>query len=903
MAGNAEIAVVLKLVADQFSRELRKQEGSLGKFVGSINRSKILIAAISGAVLGLAKSAADYGDHLAKTSQKVGMSVQALAALEHAAKLADVSQEELSVGLIKLSRNASDTAKGTGESVAAFAALGISVQDTSGKLKSSDVLFGEIAERFSRMEDGAGKTALAVQLFGKSGAGLIPLLNAGKQGLAEAADEAKRFGLILSEDQAKASEKFNDDLTRLQASSRGLAMSVGKELIPPINELVNLLTALASGPIGAGITTFFKSMVLGVHELGLGIAALGAEWAAAFEHPADWAAGNDAHMARLKEIRAAKEKDLNDLAGRLNGVDTSSNLSDSAKSRFGKGEIKKEVAPNLATGEEAKSVEKLSKALVDQVKVRAELVKATLDHQRAIQEEKRSVEDTVLAMQAVSGQSEEVTLRKELEVKQRRLAEDKAFHEQRLKLLDESTRRQISIIQGSAQEQAAHLIRAGKIDEARQVIEESKRKVEQLREENRVNKEGEKADIDRIAVKQSLIQTEGALKAASLDRARAVATAEANLAAVEQQSAIQRQGLELSHREGKLDDIELLRSQIQLERELREARIAAAQATVSRATPGSADAIGAQGTLDRLVAENAAKNAQESRQLVQTTKEYEIAKHREASQMELEIAELQYASEQEIAQKKIAVLEDEMNQRLLTVKAGSEEEARIRKYYGAKQKDVADEANGSFFDGWQRGLKGYVRDTKGALGMGVDMARQTAQAMTSGFQTFFFDVMKGKVTSLKDIFKGVLNFAQQMMSQIAAQMATQGIMKALAGAGGGGSGFNWGSLFSGFGFNKGGVAPEVQYFASGGVPSLTNGDSVRAMLTPGERILTREQNAEVMDLIRQGAGGGNGKVSVNIINNTGMPLPEPQVNITRDTVKGWVYDIAFEHRRTTGRGL
>lgn len=899
MASNAEIAVVLKLVADQFSRELKKQQGVLGDFVGSINRNKIMIAAVTGAMFGLAKSAANYGDHLAKTSQKVGMSVQSLAALEHAAKLADVSQDELSVGLVKLTRNASDTAKGTGESVAAFAALGLSVQDASGKLKSSDVLFAEIAERFSQMEDGAGKTALAVQLFGKSGANMIPLLNAGKAGLKEAADEAKRFGLIISEDQAKASEKFNDDITRLQASTRGLAMAVGQELIPPINELIILLTSLASGPVGSGVTTFFKALVLSVHEVGLGIAALGAEWAAAFEHPGDWLAGNDAHMARLREISAAKEKDLNDIAGRLNGVDTSSNLSDSARARLGGASGKKEAAPNLATGEEAKSVEKLSKALLDAAKAREKLAQATLEHRRAVQEEQRVVEDAVLSLAKASGAGEEEIARRELEIKQRRLAEDRAFQEQKLRLLDESAKKQTAIIQGSAQEQAAHLIRAGQSDKAKEVIEASKRQIEQVKEEARVNREAIRTEIDKIAVKEQLIQVTGAEAAAIRDKARTIAQSEADLSRVEQQASLDRSELDLARREGKLNDIEILQAQIRLERELREARIAAAQAAVGRATPGSAEAIKAQAEVDRLVTENAAKNAQESRQLVQSTKEYQVQKAREAAQMELEIAELQYADEKTIAEKRIKLLDEEMQQRLLTVKTGSEEEARIREYYAAKQKDVADQANGGFFDGWTRGLADYVRNTKGAFGMAQQMAQQTAQAMQSGFQNFFFDVMQNKITSLKDMFKSVLTFAQQILSQVAAQMATQSIMKGLAGmSGGGGLASMFTSFFGGMGFERGGVVPPVQYLAAGGVPAFTNGDSVRAMLTPGERVLTREQNAEVMDLIRNGSGSGN--ITVNTHNYTGQPLPAPQVQISKDTVRGWVLDIIYDQQRQPG---
>jgi hypothetical protein len=71
------------------------------------------------------------------------------------------------------------------------------------------------------MKDGANKTAIAVELFGRSGANLIPLLNGGARALSDATDEATRFGLIVSTEAGRAAEQLNDNLTRLGAVVRG----------------------------------------------------------------------------------------------------------------------------------------------------------------------------------------------------------------------------------------------------------------------------------------------------------------------------------------------------------------------------------------------------------------------------------------------------------------------------------------------------------------------------------------------------------------------------------------------------------------------------------------------------------------------------------------------------------
>lgn len=116
-------------------------------------------------------------------------------------------------------------------------------------------------------------------------------------------------------------------------------------------------------------------------------------------------------------------------------------------------------------------------------------------------------------------------------------------------------------------------------------------------------------------------------------------------------------------------------------------------------------------------------------------------------------------------------------------------------------------------------LDKYVNDTDQAFNLMNDAVRQTADAMRQGMATLFFDVMNNKITSLKDALGSMITFAQQIVSQVAAQLATQALFKAVAGGGGGlGPGVQGptqpGFFASIFGQEKGGVFPQ---FAGGGV--------------------------------------------------------------------------------------
>jgi len=201
-----------------------------------------LTAAFSGAAITAGvKSIIDGADSLNKASQKYGVAVEQLSALGYAGKLADVSLEAIGQGLKKLSTNMLDTAAGTGEAKEAFRALGVDVKNADGSLKSSDTVLGEIADRFAVMEDGAGKTALAVKLFGRAGADLIPLLNQGSKGLAEMKAEAEKLGVIVGGDLARASEQFNDNLTRLGTVTEAFGISIANSVLPSLNKFVEQL--------------------------------------------------------------------------------------------------------------------------------------------------------------------------------------------------------------------------------------------------------------------------------------------------------------------------------------------------------------------------------------------------------------------------------------------------------------------------------------------------------------------------------------------------------------------------------------------------------------------------------------------------------------------------------------
>lgn len=200
-------------------------------------------AALAGAALyKMALSTAAVGDHARKTAQGLGLTTEALQELAYAASIGGMAQAEIEKGLLKLVKTAKDADIGLMTYKRIYDDLGLSIRNANNEMKSTDVLLMEIADKFSAMENGTMKTAYALELFGKSGAKMIPMLNAGSAEIEKLMQYAHRLGIVLSDEDAKAAEEFNDRLGDLKFALTGLKNTIGVGLIPEFTRLSQGLT-------------------------------------------------------------------------------------------------------------------------------------------------------------------------------------------------------------------------------------------------------------------------------------------------------------------------------------------------------------------------------------------------------------------------------------------------------------------------------------------------------------------------------------------------------------------------------------------------------------------------------------------------------------------------------------
>jgi lambda family phage tail tape measure protein len=191
--------------------------------------------AVTGGVVALAKSAIDLADDMRDLSQRTGVGVETLGQFKVAAELSGSSLEGVAKGLTFLNKNMVAAATGTEAAAAAFKTVGVSTTEADGTLRKADKVFLDVADRFAQLRDGPEKAALAIKIFGKAGAELIPILNLGSK-------EIQRFGLGIGPDFADKADAFNDQLGLMKAQTTVLTVQIGSALLPVMSGLVSIFT-------------------------------------------------------------------------------------------------------------------------------------------------------------------------------------------------------------------------------------------------------------------------------------------------------------------------------------------------------------------------------------------------------------------------------------------------------------------------------------------------------------------------------------------------------------------------------------------------------------------------------------------------------------------------------------
>lgn len=224
--------------------------------------------AVGGAMLGAANKVAKTADEIDKASRRAGTAAENYQKLKYAMGQSGISAEKFEKTMIRNQKAVNEAAEGNKAYADTYKALGVSIEDASGNMRSADDVYNETLRKLADMEDINQRNALANQLFGKSYADLAPILDSGSQGIDDLTKRAEKLGLVMSQETVDAGVKFGDTLDDVKQMGGAVFNMIAAELLPILQTFLDWIIAAAPQiqETVHGIVEFVGEVISGFQE-------------------------------------------------------------------------------------------------------------------------------------------------------------------------------------------------------------------------------------------------------------------------------------------------------------------------------------------------------------------------------------------------------------------------------------------------------------------------------------------------------------------------------------------------------------------------------------------------------------------------------------------------------------
>ena len=248
---------------------LESTAANIGKIgAGMAGAGATILAPLTAAVFQFAGAGAAIDD----MSQRTGASAEALSQLAYAAGQSGTDIETVEKSMRKLGKTVTEAKDGSKGASDALKAVGLSAADLS--TMTPDEQLRAVADALAGISDPGEKAARAMDLLGKSGADMLPLMNGGAKGISDLMSEADALGLTLSGEQAASAAAFDDMWDKLKNTFGAVSMQIGAALAPAITDLMGRVV-----PVVAMVVQWIREnggLIKGVAMLGVGLVVAGA---------------------------------------------------------------------------------------------------------------------------------------------------------------------------------------------------------------------------------------------------------------------------------------------------------------------------------------------------------------------------------------------------------------------------------------------------------------------------------------------------------------------------------------------------------------------------------------------------------------------------------------------------
>jgi len=236
------IKIILE-AADKTKEAFQSIKSSSASLASTLKEHWVAFSAAAIGSIYAVKKAFDFGKEIAsnlndiqKQAEMIGLTTTEYQKLSYAAKMSDVSNESLRMGMKGLSLSMGQFVDETGDGYEVLKTLGLSAVDATGKQKPLNQMLMEIADKFSSYADGAAKVDYANKLMGRSGMDLIMMLNKGKEGIVGYGEELVKMGGLIDKNIIRKGSEAEDAFKNIDVQIK----SMKSNLAPVISLMADL---------------------------------------------------------------------------------------------------------------------------------------------------------------------------------------------------------------------------------------------------------------------------------------------------------------------------------------------------------------------------------------------------------------------------------------------------------------------------------------------------------------------------------------------------------------------------------------------------------------------------------------------------------------------------------------
>jgi len=246
--------------------------------------------------------------NLGEQAEQIGLTTDALQAYRLAAAQNGVEAGQLDTAMMRLTKSMGEAAGGSDDAIARFEKLGVRLLDNRGNLRRTADILPEVARGLLEMGNQAQRDELMMQMFGRSGARMVTMLETLSQGQHDVIASARDMSAVMNGSVIAVWDKVDDRLKVVNQQMTVFQATVGAPLaLGGLTALEWTLRQIADGYRGAKNAAIDFGLALGTTGRGFNVKQLESDIASLEKNIASPSYLNRGGIPTMKQQLAEKK--------------------------------------------------------------------------------------------------------------------------------------------------------------------------------------------------------------------------------------------------------------------------------------------------------------------------------------------------------------------------------------------------------------------------------------------------------------------------------------------------------------------------------------------------------------------------------------------------------------------